>query len=184
MRILIAGVLGGIAMFVWMSIAHLATPLATTGFSRIPNESQVMSSLQNSIGPKQGLYFFPWMDPHDPNAMKLQEEKLKTQPSGLLMYKPAGAGMATSMLIAEFAKEAATTLIAAFLLAQAMLAGYFARAGFVALIGLAAALTTNVSYAIWYGFPTSYTLGYGFIDFFGYVVAGLVIAAVLRPKTT
>jgi hypothetical protein len=181
MRILI-GILGGIAMFVWMSIAHLATPLASIGFSQIPNESVVTSTLQNSIGAKQGLYFYPWMDPHDPNAMKTQEEKLKTQPSGLLMYNPAGGGMKPAMMIAEFAKEGATALIAAFLLAQAMLAGYFARAGFVALIGLAAALTTNVSYAIWYGFPASYTLAYGFIDFFGYVVAGLVIAAILRPK--
>lgn len=184
MRILIAGILGGIAMFVWMSIAHLATPLASIGFSQIPNESAVTSTLQNSIGAKQGLYFYPWMDPHDPNAMKLQEEKLKTQPSGLLMYNPAGGGMKPSLMIAEFVKEAATALIAAFLLAQAMLAGYFARVGFVSLIGLAAALTTNVSYAIWYGFPASYTLAYGFTDFFGYVVAGLVIAAILRPKMT
>lgn len=182
MRILIAGIVGGIAMFVWTSIAHLATPLATIGFSQIPNESVVTTALQNSVGAEPGLYFFPWMDPHDPNAMKMQEEKLKTQPSGLLMYKPAGGGMAPSMLIAEFVKETATCLIAAFLLAQAMLAGYFARAGFVALLGLAAALTTNVSYAIWYGFPTSYTLAYGFTDFFGYVVAGLAMATLLRPK--
>ena len=95
----------------------------------------------------------------------------------LLVACGAGAGMSASMMIAEFAKEAAISLISAFLLAQAMLAGYIARAGFVALIGLAAAMTTNVSYLVWYGFPASYTLAYGFIDFMGYVVAGLVIAA-------
>lgn len=184
MRILIAGIVGGIAMFIWTSLAHVVLPLGHIGFSQIPNESQVTATLQNSIGNKQGLYFFPWMNPSDPNAMKMQEEKLKTQPHGLLMYNPAGGGMAPGMMIAEFAKEAATTLIAAFLLAQAMLAGYFARAGFVALMGLAAALTTNVSYLIWYGFPTNYTLAYGFTDFFGYVVAGLVIVAILRPKMT
>ena len=185
MRILLAGIIGGIAMFVWTSLAHVVLPLGHIGFSQIPNEPQVTSTLQSSIGSKPGLYFFPWMDPNDPNAMKVQEEKLKTQPSGLLMYNPAGAaGMTPKMLVAEFVKEAVTALIAAFLLAQAMLACYFARAGFVTLIGLAAALTTNVSYLIWYGFPTNYTLAYGFTDFFGYVVAGLVIAAILRPKMT
>lgn len=183
MRILIAGIVGGIAMFMWTSLAHVVLPLGQIGFSQIPNESQVTSTLQNSIGSKPGLYFFPWMDPNASNAMKMQEEKLKTQPSGLLMYHPAGAtGMTPKLLAAEFVKEVATALIAAFLLAQAMLAGYFARVGFVSLIGLAAAMTTNVSYAIWYGFPTNYTLAYGFTDFFGYVVAGLVIAAILRPK--
>jgi len=182
MRILIAGILGAIAMFVWMSIAHLATPLATIGFSRIHHEDQLMSAMRSAVDDGQGLYFYPWMNPKDPNAMKAQEEKLKTEPHGLLIYNPAGGGMSPTMMIAEFAKEAAISLISAFLLAQAMLAGYFARAGFVALIGLAAAMTTNVSYLVWYGFPASYTLAYGFIDFMGYAVAGFVIAAILRPK--
>jgi hypothetical protein len=182
MRILIAGILGAIAMFVWMSIAHLATPLATIGFSQVHHEDQLMSAMRSAVDNKQGLFFYPWMNPKDPNAMKAQAEKLKTEPHGLLIYNPAGADMSPGMLIAEFVKEAAISLISAFLLAQAMLAGYFARVGFVALIGLAAALTTNVSYLVWYGFPASYTLAYGFIDFFGYVVAGLVIAAILRPK--
>lgn len=185
MRILIAGIVGGIAMFVWTSLAHVVLPLGHIGFSQIPNEHQVTSSLHAAIGNKPGLYFFPWMDPNDPNAMKMMEEKLKTEPSGLLVYKPPGAsGMTPPLLFAEFVKETVTALIAAFLLAQAALAGYFARAGFVMLIGLAAALTTSVSYAIWYGFPADYTLAYGFTDFFGYVVAGLAIAAILRPKLT
>jgi hypothetical protein len=47
-------------------------------------------------------------------------------------------------------------------------------------VGLAASLTTNVSYWNWYGFPASYTLAYTFIDFAGYVAAGLAIAFVLR----
>ena len=184
MRILIAGIVGGLLMFAWTSIAHVVLPLGHIGFSQIPNESLVTSAMQNSIGGKQGLYFFPWMNPNDPNAMKVQEENLKTQPSGLLIYNPAGDSMQPQMMIFEFAKETLTALIAAFLLAQAMLAGYFARVGFVSLVGLAAAMTTNVSYAIWYGFPTSYTLAYGFTDFFGYVVAALAIAAILRPKMT
>jgi len=47
------------------------------------------------------------------------------------------------------------------------------RVGFVAMVGLAAAITT---------FPAAYTLGYGFTEFVGYVAAGLAIAAIVRPK--
>lgn len=184
MRVLIAGILGAIAMFSWMSIAHMATPLAQIGFSRIPQEGQVVSALQNSIGSGQGLYIFPWMDPKDQNAMKKETEQLKTVPHGLIIYNPAGSdGFSMSLLIKEFAKEVVLSLIAAFLLMQTVLAGYAARVGFVSLVGLAGALTTSPSYMIWYGFPASYTLSYGFIDFFGFVVAGLVIAAIVRPKS-
>ena len=88
------------------------------------------------------------------------------------------------MMIEEFVKEAALSLIAAFLLMQSILASYVARVGFVSLVGLAGALTTNPSYMIWYGFPANYTLGYGFIDFIGFVVAGLAIAAIVRPRSS
>jgi hypothetical protein len=184
MRVLIAGILGAIAMFVWMSIAHIATPLATTGFSQIPNEGPVLSAMRNSMGNTQGLYFYPWTDMKGPKAMEKQAEVFKTKPHGILIYNPPGSpGMMPSMMFEEFVKEAVLSLIAAFLLMQTALAGYAARVGFVSLVGLAGALTTNPSYMIWYGFPANYTLSYGFIDFFGFVVAGLVIAAIVRPKS-
>ena len=59
MRILLAGVLGGIAMFVWTSIAHMALPLREAGINEIPNESVVLNAMQSSIGDKTGLYIFP-----------------------------------------------------------------------------------------------------------------------------
>jgi len=61
MRILVAGVLGGIVMYVWTSIAHMALPLREAGINEIPNESVVLIAMQSSIGEKTGpgLYGFP-----------------------------------------------------------------------------------------------------------------------------
>ena len=59
MRILLAGVLGGIAMFVWTSIAHMALPLGEAGINEIPNESVVLSAMQSSMGDNAGLYISP-----------------------------------------------------------------------------------------------------------------------------
>jgi hypothetical protein len=59
MRILLAGVLAGIAMFVWTSIAHMALPLGEAGINEIPNESAVLSAMQSSMGDNAGLYIFP-----------------------------------------------------------------------------------------------------------------------------
>jgi hypothetical protein len=183
-RVLIAGVLGGIAMFVWTSIAHIFTPLGQMGFMPIPNEEPVIAAMQASMGDKPGLYFFPWIDTNDPNGQTAYQEKAKIMPSGFMIYHPAGegVGMTPVMLVSEFAKETAQTLIAAFLLSLTTLAAYLMRVGFVTLIGISAALSTNVSYLIWYRFPLDYTLGYMSIEVVSGIVAGLVIAAILRPR--
>jgi len=178
----VAGIAGGIVMFIWTSIAHVATPLGQMGISQIPNEAPVLSAMHDSMGDKPGLYFFPWVDMNSKTAMADEAAKMKTNPSGLLIYHPPGRGiemMAPTMGM-EFVKEVICAMIAAFLLSMTMIGGYTARVGFVTMIGVAAALTTNASYWIWYGFPTSYTVAYAFIDFVSYVVAGLAIAAVLR----
>jgi len=179
-----AGIAGGILMFVWTSVAHVATPLGQTGFSRIPDQTPVLAAMHNSIGDKSGLYFFPWVDMKSKTAMADEVAARKANPSGLLLYHPPGeaAEMKPQTLLFEFVKEAIAALIAAFLLSLTAIAGYAARVGFVSLIGFAAAITTNVSYLVWYGFPFDYTLAYGFIDFFGYVAAGLAIAAILRKR--
>jgi hypothetical protein len=59
MKILLAGILGGMAMFLWTSIAHMALPLCEAGIGEIPNESAVLSTMQSSIGDQTGLYIFP-----------------------------------------------------------------------------------------------------------------------------
>jgi hypothetical protein len=58
-RILLAGVLSGIVMFIWTSIAHMALPLGEAGINEIPNESTVLGGMQSSMGDKTGLYIFP-----------------------------------------------------------------------------------------------------------------------------
>ena len=49
MRILLAGVIGAIAMFIWTSFAHMALPLGEAGIGEIPNESVVLSAMQSSM---------------------------------------------------------------------------------------------------------------------------------------
>ena len=59
MKILLTGILGGIVMFIWTSVAHMALPLGEAGIREIPNESAVLSAMQSNIGDQTGLYIFP-----------------------------------------------------------------------------------------------------------------------------
>jgi hypothetical protein len=186
-RIVLAGALGAIAMFVWMSVAHLVLPLGSTGVSQITNnEPALLAQMQSAIGQEPGLYMFPSfgsVPDHSPAAMRAYEEKLAVNPSGILIYHPPGRkAMAPGQLIGEFLGELIEALLAVFLLAQTRLSSYAARVGFVAVLGILAALPSNLSYWNWYGFPTSYTLAYMTSQILGFVVVGLVAAAMLRRR--
>jgi hypothetical protein len=177
MRVLVAGLLGAVAMFIWTAIAHVATPLGQAGFQQIPGEAAVLNAMHTAIGERGGLYFFPWLDMNAPDAMEKAAAAMKTNPSGLLLYAPPGraSGEMTSQLAVEFLKQLTQALIAAWI-ASLIAAGFGTRALVVALIGVSAAIATNVSYWNWYGFPIDYTMAQIFIEVVSGILAGVVIA--------
>lgn len=187
-RIILAGVLGGIAMFIWTSIAHMVLPLGDTGVREMPNEAAVITALQSNLEGNRGLYMFPGLG-LGPNptreakneAMKHMAEKLASTPSGLLMYHPAGRQLNMGCLLGtEFATELLESLLVVFLLAQTRLTTFGGRLGFVTVAGILAAIATNVSYWNWYGFPKRYTAAYMFIQLVGFFIVGLVAALAWR----
>src|ERR1700722_7361697 len=84
-RILLAALLGGIAMFAWKSIAHMVLPLGQSGIHEIPNEQALLGAMRSTLGETSGLYFFPAMGTA-PDAMAQYDVKLAANPSGLLIY--------------------------------------------------------------------------------------------------
>jgi hypothetical protein len=190
MKILLAGILGGIVMFIWTSIAHMALPLGEAGIREIPNEKDVLNVMQTDIGEQSGLYFFPGpgLGPNPTRqqkseAMKRVEEKLATNPSGLLMYHPPGTPFAFGKSLGiEFVTELLESILAVFLLSQTRIPSFGGRVGFVFVAGILAAIATNVSYWNWYGFPAVYTASYISIQIIGFLCVGLVAALVLRKS--
>jgi hypothetical protein len=97
MKILLTSILGGIVMFIWTSIAHMALPLGEAGIREIPNELAVVSAMQSNIGEQTGLYIFPGPGvgknatrEEKNEAMKHMAEKMAANPSGILMYHAPG----------------------------------------------------------------------------------------------
>ena len=71
-------------------------------------------------------------------------------------------------------------ILAVFLLAQTHIGSFAGRVGFVFVVGILAAIATNVSYWNWYGFPGVYVASYMFITVIGFLCVGIVAALVLR----
>jgi len=180
-RTLLAGLLGGVAMYLWASLAHVVLPLGRSGISEIPNEPGLLNSMHSTLGESPGLYMFPGLGAAD---MQQYEQKLAANPSGLLIYHPPGAkGMTAVQLATEFLTELLEALLMVWLMARARLQSFASRLGFAAVIGILASITTNISYWNWYGFPTAYTAPYMTIEIVGFVLAGLVAARMLgRPE--
>ena len=190
MRILLAGILGGIAMFVWTSVAHMALPLGEAGISEIPNESVVLNAMQSSIGDKTGLYIFPGLgvgknatSEEKNKAMKEMQQRIAANPSGILMYHPPGRPFAFGKsLVIEFSTEVLQAILVIWL-AQTRIGSFAGRVGFVLIAGILAAITTNVSYWNWYGFPGVYTGSYMLIEIVGFVLVRVAAALVLRRRS-
>ncbi|HWR15133.1 MAG TPA: hypothetical protein VN577_09900 [Terriglobales bacterium] len=183
-RVFLAGILGAVAMFAWNSIAHMATPLGELGISEIPNEHDVLASMQSNLGSAQGMYMFPGMglpkgasQSQRRDAMTNYQERLDKYPSGLLIYHPVGQkAMTPGQLGNEFAFELVQSLLLALVISVGDFKTFGCRLIAAGVVGAIAAVSTNMSYWNWYGFPTSYTLGYMTMQFVGFLAAGTVIA--------
>ena len=112
--------------------------------------------------------------------MKHVGEKYATNPSGILMYHPAGRPLAMGKWLGvEFATELIEAILAVFLLAQTRIATFAGRLSFVFVAGILAAIATNVSYWNWYGFPAVYIASYMLIQIIGFICVGIVAGLVL-----
>jgi hypothetical protein len=187
-RKVLAGILGGIAFFAWSSIAHLATDVGQTGLSELPNEQAVVNDLKAKL-PAPGLYFFPGygLGPNATHSQKMAAMKdlaprIKAGPIGLMVYHPTGYdALSPRQMLTELGTNIVQVLLAVFLLGQTTITSFAGRWRFITVAGVLAAISTNISYWNWYGFPGNYTLAYISVIAMGFVCAGLVAAALVKP---
>ncbi len=185
LRILIAGVLGGIILFNWGFVSHMVLPLGQMGMRSIPDEEAASIALKRDI-PEPGMYLLPGMDfSKKPTAeqTKQREAKFKAGPSGLLIVNPGeGNPDLAPHLIKEGATNIVSALLAALLLAQ-LRTNYAGRVLFVTSLGLFAWIVVCVPNWNWYSYPLEFTIARAVDSVVGWFLVGIVVAAIVkRPK--
>jgi hypothetical protein len=190
-RILLAGILGGLTLFVWMFVAHEFLGLGEAGVKEIPNEAAVLTAMQVAI-PDTGFYIFPGfgLGPKPTReqqnaAMPAYMKKYEKSGHGVLVYHPPSGPFNFGILLGrEFGLNVLQALLAAWLLSCAATGrSYAGRVAFVAVAGVLAAISTNVEYWNWYDFPGNYIAAYMTTQISGFILAGLVIAAFVKSGT-
>ena len=186
MRVLIAGIVGGIIMFMWGFVAHTALPLGKMGVKQIPNEDAVISVLKANIT-EHSLYFIPGMDMSKDVSEAEQdawEAKYKAGPIGVLAFKPTGRDpMGLQHLITEFAFTLLAALLGSFVVAH-VTGGYLMRVLSFFLFGLIGWTSLGASHWNWYSFPKEYSIAEVTIEAVAWLLVGIVCAAIVKPQVT
>jgi hypothetical protein len=162
--------------------------LGDVGINDIPNEQAVVSSIKANIT-QPGLYRIPGFG-LGPNATQSQKmakmnelaPAMKAGPVGIMVIHPEGAEPVTPrQMITELVTNIIQVLFAIMLLAQTSIVGFKGRWRFITMVGVLAAISTNISYWNWYGYPGNYTFAYICTVAMGFSFAGLVAAAMVKP---
>jgi hypothetical protein len=188
-KILLASILGGIALFIWGSLSHMVLGIVDAHIKQIPNEDAVLASMQHNIK-EPGFYFFPGyehsLDMSDEPQTTTQkwEQKVREGPNGILVYNSQGREpLEPSQLLIELLTNIVAAFLAAILLVKALggVPSFGARVLFVTQLGLFARIVADVPYWNWYGFPLDYTISTMYDDVIGFFLVGLVLAWRLKP---
>jgi hypothetical protein len=183
-KVVLGGLVAGILVFFWGAIAHVALPLGEMGIRTIPDEQAVLGAMKNAIR-EPGFYFFPGHDMSKPlseSEQKAFDDKIKQGPTGVLVIHPEGGeAMSPRQLLTELASNVAAALLAALVLTQVR-SGYLGRLLVVTLMGVFGFVSISVSYWNWYGFPLDFSTGEAIMEIVGWFLAGLVLAAIVRPR--
>jgi hypothetical protein len=187
---ILAAVLGGLAFFVWQFVAHDVLPLGETGVKSMPNDEVMMEAMKTNIL-DHGFYIFPGLSypanatsAQKTQAMEARMKKVAGGPSGILIYHPSWDFSFGKALATELGTNVVQMFLAVLLLGQTSLTSFAARWRFLAMVGMVAAISTNVSYWNWFGFPGNYIVTNIFTVAMGFTIAGLVAAAIVKPAAT
>lgn len=186
MRTLIAGIVGGVILFIWGMLSWAVFSVHTSSVRALPNEDAVVGALQSSTLSK-GVYFIPAMPQKGAaaDAVKAYEEKFQRGPVGMVFYDPAGMNlmMPGQMLIGFLLTILSAAMVAWFLArSTAFAASYLARVAYCGMFGIFIVLASNLVEWNWLNEPNDWAYALVVDSIVGWILAGLGIAAIVKSK--
>ncbi|OOG64396.1 hypothetical protein B0E46_06960 [Rhodanobacter sp. B04] len=180
MRVLVAGLIGGILMFVWGVVAHMALGLGNVGIRQPADESAVLATLHEGLGEQAGVYMLPSFDPkqmNDPYKVRAYQQKAIRSPYAWVVYLPQGDDMLQmqQQIPRQWASDTLGALALAFVMGLAGL-GFRRRLAVAAAVAVFAWLSTMVPYWNWYRFPLDFTWAALIEQLVGWLLAGAAMA--------
>lgn len=180
MRVLVVGLIGGILMFVWGVVAHMALSLGEVGIRLPTNENAALSGLQQGLGDRAGVYMLPSLDPKkmgDTVEVRAYSIKAVRSPYAFVVYQPQGTDMMQMgpQIGRQWASDTLSALALAFVMGLSVV-GFRRRLAIAAAAAVFAWLSTLLPYWNWYRFPLDFTLAALAEQLIGWLIAGAAMA--------
>jgi hypothetical protein len=184
----LGAVLGGITAFLWSFISWGFLPWHEKQLRSFQNEDEV-SAIIASHAPQSGNYLLPTGPSEEGlNAdQKKTAEEIRTQKmqKGPLMFaaiRKEGFGSFPKTLVTQLLCQMFAALLLTWMLLQTTGVSYARGVAFVAAGGLAASVIADLPNWNWWGYSGAYT-AVNVIDYtLTWLLAGLVIAKVVKPQ--
>lgn len=191
-KIVFAGILGGIILWVWGFLSWVVLPLHQSAMHAVPNETEIIAALGRSL-PEKGTYVFPMMPKGDAGlqgaaqeaAMAAYMQKYQSGPTGMIFYDPAGKDpFMLNQMIAGLLIFMLSAGIVAWLLSRstAIAESFLSRVIYCGMVGTLIAIGCYLSDWNWMGFSFDWTKALMVDSIVGWLLAGLGISAIVKQK--
>jgi hypothetical protein len=189
-RALLASLVGAVIVFMWGFTAWTVLHVYDFALRPLPGYEAVVAVLKEQVK-QAGAYRFPPLPPDGAMTGMVQSPEHQTwetrhhdSPIGLLLYRPQGANPKDPIVIARgFAINFVTALVLAVILMTTGLRFYASRLMLVLGLSVFAAMATHAAQWNWFYFPWRYTVALMADVVMPWLFAGLVMAAIARPRT-
>lgn len=190
-RSLVLGtILGGLVAFLWSSVSWEVIGWHEKTLTTFQNEDDVSAVIASHIT-QSGTYLLPagpsqagMTSEQKKAAQNVQMQKMQKGPVMFAAIRRDGFGSFTRGLVAQVLIQMAGALLLTWLLLQTSGLSYTRRVAFLAVAGLAASVIADLPNWNWWGVSGAYT-AVNLIDYtITWLLAGLVIAKVAKPRAT
>jgi len=182
MRVLIAGILGGIVFFIWGAVAHMVLPLGEMGTRAPLDEDAALAAMTTALGSEAGIYYLPYIDSasmKDEAKTAAYATKASANPYAYVVWQPQATGKSPMDVGPQLTRQAITDLLLGMLLAWVLslvAGGLSQRTAVAAVTGILVTLASHVPYWNWYRYPSDWLTGQAIEVLAGFIVAGAVAA--------
>lgn len=179
-KIIIAGLLGGIAMVVWIIISYGILPFRDMTIKEMPNEDTVFNVVSENIT-ESGYYYYPSLAQGE-SAYHARHE---SGPIFGIIYQQVGEEeVGLEKLVLALLIAFTTPMIPAWILSiisEKKICTYWQRVFIVLLFGIFLAIFSDLSNRVFNNYPLDYTIISAINNVITWALAGSVIAWIIKP---
>ena len=185
-KLIPAAVLGGLAMFIWGGLTHMALPIYNGALQKFTNDDAVTQAILANAS-TSGTYFLPYessipagtSEEEKLDAQKAFEERAQRGPQMFAFIRIGEFGSFPAKLLGELLSDILAVSLLGWLGLRLGVSSMNNRLIAATAIGLIVILSDTMSQWNWYSAGFAFTLAETVDQVGGWFVAGLVMAKIL-----